>query len=134
MSPFVPFPSSIVLARTPSRIRETASALIDNGNREKVTTAGIEPATFCSEDRCSTFEPRSQLCDLAAIFRFPKIHNPISSSLLSTIVDGSSAGSFGAVPVPTYLLASCPLHPHATLAHRIIGLVTLYFTGSCGRM
>ena len=25
-----------------------------------LTQTGIEPATFCSEDRCSTFEPRDR--------------------------------------------------------------------------
>ena len=27
-------------------------------NANQQTTVGIEPTTFCSEDRCSTFEPR----------------------------------------------------------------------------
>jgi hypothetical protein len=31
---------------------------MDEKKDQKILPAGLEPATFCSEDRCSTIEPR----------------------------------------------------------------------------
>lgn len=58
---FIPVVTSAIRCALRHRTAVNGNSTFQNQTTKLMTPTGIEPATFCSEDRCSAFEPQSLL-------------------------------------------------------------------------